>query len=197
VEGREPRKLVVGLGNPGPEYESTRHNVGFRILDRFAALHRFPGWHRKGIALESHAALDGERVALFKPLSFMNLSGRPVARRLAELGLGPADLLVCYDELVLPLGRLRLRGGGSSAGHNGVQSVIEALGTDAFPRLRFGVAPDGRQADQVRFLLSRFRQPELAVVEEALDRAAQAVACFCREGIVKAMNAFNSSSEVP
>jgi PTH1 family peptidyl-tRNA hydrolase len=190
-----PRKLVVGLGNPGPEYEATRHNVGFRIVDRVAADNRFPEFHRKGVGLETVGRLDGDRVALLKPLTFMNLSGGLVARRLADLGLAPADLLVCYDELALPLGRLRVRPGGSGAGHNGVQSVIDALGTQEFPRLRLGVAPEGRFTDQVRFVLSPFRKAELAAVEEGLERAARAVECFCREGIRAAMNRFNAAPE--
>ncbi len=190
-----PRKLVVGLGNPGPEYEATRHNVGFRILDRVAADNRFPDFHRKGLGLETVGRLNGDRVALLKPLTFMNLSGGLVARRLADLGLAPSDLLVCYDELALPLGRLRLRPGGSGAGHNGVQSVIDALGTQDFPRLRLGVAPEGRFTDQVRFLLSPFRKAELAAVEEGVERAARAVECFCREGIRAAMNRFNAAAE--
>lgn len=188
-------KLVVGLGNPGPEYEATRHNVGFRVVERVAADNRFPGFHRKGHGLESAGDLAGTRVQLLKPLTFMNLSGGLVARRLADLELSPTDLLVCYDELALPLGRLRLRPGGSAAGHNGIQSVIDALGTEDFARLRFGIAPDGRFADQVRFVLSPFRKAELAAVEEGLERAARAVECFCREGVQAAMNRFNAAAD--
>ena len=188
-------KLVVGLGNPGAEYEATRHNVGFRIVERFVADNRFPAFHRKRASLESLGSLDGERVAVLKPLSYMNRSGGAVARWLADLALELSDLLVCYDDLALPLGRLRVRPAGSAGGHNGVQSVIEALGTEAFPRLRFGVQPQGRFSDQVRFVLSPFRKAELVRVEEALPRAARAVECFCRDGIGKAMNLFNR--EVP
>ena len=188
------RKLVVGLGNPGPDYEATRHNAGFRIVDRVAADNRLPGFHRKGLGLESVGSLGGERVALLKPLTFMNLSGSLVARRLADLDLDPGDLLVCYDELALPLGRIRVRPGGSGAGHNGVQSVIEALGTEEFPRLRFGVAPAGRFGDQSRFVLSPFRKSELATVEEALERAARAVECFCALGVKAAMTRFNPAA---
>ena len=189
---RAAGKLVVGLGNPGEEYARTRHNVGFRIVDRFVADNRLPGFRRNQAALESRGVLDGERVAVLKPLSYMNRSGGVVVRWLDLLGLDPEDLLVCYDDLALPLGRLRLRPGGSAAGHNGVQSVIEALGIDAFPRLRFGVHPGRDFDDQVEFVLSAFRKPELEVVEETLPRAARAVECFCREGIGKAMNVFNA-----
>ena len=193
-------KLVVGLGNPGSDYAATRHNIGFRIVERFAAQERFPGLSRRGLlfksdARESVGTVDGLRVAVLQPLSFMNRSGRVVARKLDELELEPSDLLVCYDELALPLGRLRLRAGGSAAGHNGVESVIEALGTEDFPRLRFGIQPAGRRGDQVDFVLSPFRRDEIEVVEDALGRAAHAVVIFCREGIQRAMNQFNR--EVP
>ncbi|MBA2564324.1 MAG: aminoacyl-tRNA hydrolase, partial [Gemmatimonadetes bacterium] len=113
------------------------------------------------------------------------------------LGLGPADLLVCYDELALPLARLRIRPGGSAAGHNGVRSIIDALGTQEFPRLRFGIGPEGRYSDQVRFVLAPFRKPELELVEEALPRAADAVATFCREGVEQAMSMFNREAPPP
>ena len=189
------RKLVVGLGNPGPEYEATRHNAGFRIVERVAADNRFPAFHRKGPGLETVGAIGDGRVALLKPLTFMNLSGGQIARRLSDLGLEPVDLLVCYDELALPLGRLRVRPAGSGAGHNGVQSVIDALGTEDFARLRFGVNPGGRFGDQSRFVLSPFRKSELAIVEEALERAARAVECFCVDGVRAAMNRFNAAPE--
>jgi PTH1 family peptidyl-tRNA hydrolase len=188
------RKLVVGLGNPGPGYDATRHNVGFRIVDRVADDHRFLEFHRKGAGLESLGVVRGTRVALMKPLTYMNLSGGQVARRLRDLGLGPADLLVCHDELALPLGRVRLRPGGSAAGHNGLQSIIDALGTQDFPRLRLGVAPDGRWSDQVKLVLSPFRKAELPAVEEAIERAALAVECWCLEGIQAAMNRFNAAA---
>lgn len=184
---------MVGLGNPGEEYAATRHNVGFRIVDRFVADLRLPAFSRRRGGLETAGSVGGQPVTVLKPLSFMNRSGGVVARRLAELELGAERLLVCYDELALPLGRLRVRPRGSAAGHNGVQSVIDALGTDTFPRLRFGIGPGGF-SDQVRFVLAPFRKAELAVVEEALERAARAVECFCVEGVEAAMNRFNRSS---
>ncbi|MFN2433276.1 MAG: aminoacyl-tRNA hydrolase [Gemmatimonadota bacterium] len=190
-------KLVVGLGNPGAGYEATRHNVGFRIVERFASDARLPSFHRKGPALETEGAVDGERVLVMKPQAWMNRSGGPVARRLADVGLGAGDLLVCYDELALPLARLRLRPGGSAAGHNGVQSVIDALGNQDFARLRFGVQPEGRFSDQVSFVLSPFRKAEQELVEEALPLAGRAVACFCLEGIAVAMNRFNGAGAPP
>jgi PTH1 family peptidyl-tRNA hydrolase len=193
VEG-PVRKLVVGLGNPGEEYAATRHNVGFRIAERFAEKAGLPDFHARRGALESRGSVDGIRVAVLKPLTFMNRSGEVVARRLAALDLTPANLLVCYDELALPLGRLRLRAGGSSAGHNGMESVIEALGTEEFPRLRFGIQPAGRFSDQVRFVLSPFRRAELEQAEEAIDLAADAVWSFCIEGVTRAMNRFNATS---
>jgi PTH1 family peptidyl-tRNA hydrolase len=124
----------------------------------------------------------------------MNRSGGPVARRLQELGLAPSALLVCYDELALPLGRLRIRPGGSAAGHNGMRSLIDALGTDEFPRLRFGIRPDGPVEDGADFVLSPFRPVERRVVDEALGRAAEAVASVILEGVTKAMSRYNAEA---
>lgn len=188
------RSLVVGLGNPGEKYERTRHNVGFRIAERFASEHGFPRFRGERGAHATRGALAGEGVVVLKPQNYMNRSGGVVARWLAELGLGAESLLVCYDEVALPLGRLRLRAQGSAAGHNGVQSVIDALGTEAFPRLRFGIRPETEFDDQVEFVLSPFTRRELALVELELPRAAEAVACFCREDIARAMNRFNAAS---
>jgi PTH1 family peptidyl-tRNA hydrolase len=124
----------------------------------------------------------------------MNRSGGPVARRLEELGLEPADLLVCYDELALPLGRLRIRPGGSDAGHNGMRSLIDALGTDAFPRLRFGIRPEGPLDDGADFVLSPFRPAERRIVDEALGRASEAVASVILDGVTKAMARYNAEA---
>ena len=192
-------KLVAGLGNPGSDYEATRHNVGFRIVERLAERHGFPAFRRQRRGLfrsgppwaETRGRLDGCEVVLLKPLSFMNRSGGPVAKKLDELGLEPEHMLVCYDDFALPLGRLRLRPAGSSGGHNGLQSVIEVLGTERVPRLRFGVQPAGHRGDEVKFVLSPFRPDERRAVQEALDRAADAVVAFCTLVIEAAINRFN------
>ena len=175
--------------------------MGFRIVERFASDRRFPALRvlkggglpgfRRSLARETRGTLDGTSVEVFEPLAFMNRSGGPVARRMQELGLAPADLLVCYDELALPLGRLRIRPGGSAAGHNGMRSLIDALGTDEFPRLRFGIRPDEAVEGGADFVLSPFRPAERRIVDEALGRASEAVACFCLEGVERTMARYN------
>ncbi|WP_420456736.1 aminoacyl-tRNA hydrolase [Rubrivirga sp.] len=192
--------LVVGLGNPGPDYDGTRHNAGFEVIDRLA--------DRLGVALDTEAAHafvaegrlppeggePGPSVALARPLTFMNRSGRAVAALLDRYGLGPADLLVVYDDLALPIGGLRLRGEGSSGGHNGVQSVIEALGSTEFPRLRVGVGNSFPPGGQVDFVLSPFDDDEIGAAEAAFDDAAQAALTVAREGLTAAMNRHNRRS---
>ena len=186
-----PRRLVIGLGNPGPDYEGTRHNAGFLVVDRLAA--------ETGVALDGEAAhaqigeglWRGEPLALAKPLTFMNRSGQAYAALSRRYGLGPEDVLVVYDDLALPVGQLRLRGKGSAGGHNGVQSVIEALGSTEFPRLRVGVGNSFPKGGQVDFVLSPFDESERAAVDGALDAAAEAALAFVRDGLTVAMNQYN------
>ncbi|RMH03441.1 MAG: aminoacyl-tRNA hydrolase [Planctomycetota bacterium] len=169
-----PPRLVVGLGNPGAEYDGTRHNVGFAVLDLLAArLGAEPGLLK--IAGQRLGRLwrspDGGS-ALLWPLSYMNLSGGPVARALERLGSDPASLLVITDDFHLPLGALRARPGGSAGGHNGLKSIERVLGTQAYPRLRIGVGEPGH--DSVEFVLGRFRRGERKIVEETLETASLA-----------------------
>ena len=205
---RPVSRLIVGLGNPGPDYVQTRHNAGFMVLDRLA--------DRLGVGFETEAArslcgeavlppdpdasparLDAEAegatvaVALAKPLAFMNRSGPPVAALLERYGLSPDDLLLVYDDLAIPLGTLRLRGKGSAGGHNGVQSVIEALGSTEFPRLRVGVGNSFPPGGQVDFVLSPFDDAEREAADAALDEAADAALTFARDGLEAAMNRHN------
>jgi peptidyl-tRNA hydrolase, PTH1 family len=188
----------VGLGNPGPEYAATRHNVGFEIVDRLARRHGLPGWRRHGNRLEAAGPVAGAAVVLLKPLTYMNRSGEAVAARLREESFGPEELLVCYDDVALPLGKLRLRPSGSDGGHNGMRSLIARLGSEAFPRLRVGIAPvdaDGRAVqvdDGADFVLSNFRRSEQPIIAEAIERAADAVECALAEGLTIAMNRFNA-----
>jgi PTH1 family peptidyl-tRNA hydrolase len=186
-------KLVVGLGNPGPRYRRTRHNVGFRVLDQVAARagagaaeSRFSGRYAEGV-------LDGQRVGLLAPETFMNRSGESLAQALAVLPIADpsADVLVALDDADLPLGRLRLRASGSSGGHNGLGDVLERLATDAIPRLRFGIGRPSEPKGTVDFVLEPFSPAEEELLERALPRAADAVACFVAEGIAVAMNRFN------
>lgn len=185
--------LIAGLGNFSPEYEHTRHNIGFDIVDRLAA--RFEAaFDSRRHADVSQFTHKGKRFTLIKPTTYMNLSGKAVRYWLGKLKIEAANLLVVVDEINLPLGAIRIRPGGSDGGHNGLASVIEVLGTRDFPRLRFGIGDDyprGRQSD---FVLGRWTKPEWQVVEPRLDAAADAIVAFGLRGIERAMNEYNSGA---
>lgn len=184
-------KLIVGLGNPGIEYQFTPHNLGFLTVDRIADDHRVEVRNRQCRALTARTTIGQEQVVLAKPETFMNLSGLAVADLLRELELEPeADLIVIYDELDLPLGMIRIRERGSSAGHNGMKSIIGALGTQEFLRIRIGIAPENK-------ILKRFRKSQLKQVDKVLDLAAEAVNVVLTEGRAAAMNRFNKKPEPP
>jgi peptidyl-tRNA hydrolase, PTH1 family len=190
-------KLIVGLGNPGIEYQFTPHNAGFLALDRIADDCNATLANRRGRALTARAKLAGHDVLLAKPETFMNLSGLSVAALLRELSLAPEDLIVLYDELAFPLGTLRIAERGSANGHNGVKSVSAALGTEQWNRIRIGIGKpslaDGREVKSggKEYLLSPFRKQELAVLDEVLDRAHKAVEAVLTRGVGAAMNEFN------
>jgi PTH1 family peptidyl-tRNA hydrolase len=192
------RYLIVGLGNPGREYRSNRHNAGFMLLDRFVERHKWLGFtKRQGKALITTGLLGQAGIVLAKPQTFMNLSGGAVSALLHFYDLPLERLLVCVDEIDLPLGTLRLRPDGGSAGHNGMLSIIEQLGTEAFPRLRLGVGrPPGSKA-AAGYVLRDFRGEDLEIITLALDKGVEAVECFIREGIVTAMNRFNGPADNP
>lgn len=183
-------KLVVGLGNPGSRYASTRHNVGFMVVDRLARRWRAAITKKQCGAQVGAAEFDGEKVWLAKPQTFMNLSGEAVSCLLRFYKLSPADLVVIYDERDLPVGRIRLRERGSAGGHRGVASIIQMLGTNEFPRVRVGI---GRppEMDAVDHVLSGFPPEERPLIEEALDRAVEGVEDALRDGLVAAMNKYN------
>ena len=183
-------KLIVGLGNPGREYEETRHNVGFWVVDALADRHRVSlKNHTKWKARAAKVPDVSDGLLLAQPTTFMNLSGWAVRELVAFHKIDPADLLIVYDDADLPLGRLRLRASGSSGGHNGLKSIIQELGTDRFPRLRIGV---GRQAGELKnHVLGRFDAAETTQIEEAVERAADAAEMFAVEDILAAMNKFN------
>lgn len=185
-------KLVVGLGNPGREYEATRHNVGWMLLDFLARRWHIDDARRDGEARVADARLGNTRVRLIKPLTYMNLSGqvlRPYLRR--EGWSATNDLLVVVDEVALPLGRYRLRAQGSAGGHNGLKSVEAALGSREYARLRIGIKPEHDVGDLSDFVLSRFNKSEREVVDELLPKLADAVEIWARDGIIAAMNAHN------
>jgi peptidyl-tRNA hydrolase, PTH1 family len=196
-------KLIVGLGNPGIEYQFTPHNAGFLAIDRIAEDCGVVVANRRGRALTARAKLAGQDVLLAKPETFMNLSGLSVAALIEELEILPADIIVLYDELALPLGTIRIRPDGRSNGHNGVKSISGVLGTEEWLRIRIGVGKsalaDGREikAGGKDYLLSPMRKQELAVLDEVLDRVRGAVETVLTEGVGAAMNKFNRRPDDP
>jgi peptidyl-tRNA hydrolase, PTH1 family len=189
-------KLIVGLGNPGIEYQFTPHNLGFLTIDRIADDCGVEVRNRQCRALTARAVIEEQQVLLAKPETYMNLSGLSVRELVAKHELDPAsDLILIYDELDLPLGTIRIRQRGSSAGHNGMESVIGALGTQEFLRIRLGIGPDRKISDSVKYVLTPFRKRELKKVDEVLDSAAEAVKVILREGPAAAMNRFNRKTE--
>jgi PTH1 family peptidyl-tRNA hydrolase len=177
---------VVGLGNPGSKYERTRHNVGFRVADEVARRFGVGSWKKKDEALQGHVA--ARNVVLVKPLSFMNESGRPVAKIGGWWKVSAADILVISDDLDLPFGRLRMRAGGGSGGHNGLKSIIEVAG-EGFPRLRIGIGR-GRN-DTIDYVLSTFSQDEERALAAIVAAAADGVERFLERGLVDAINYVN------
>ncbi|HTC55794.1 MAG TPA: aminoacyl-tRNA hydrolase [Candidatus Sulfotelmatobacter sp.] len=185
-------KLIVGLGNPGDEYRSTPHNLGFMVVDRIASERRVEIRNRQCRALTARIQVGDEVVLLAKPETYMNLSGVSVRELVAEYEAKPeTDLIVIQDELDFPLGTLRIHARRSSAGHNGIESIIDALGTQDFLRIRIGVAPERKVEDGQSYLLSPFRKAELSVVDGMLDTAAEAAMAILTDGAAAAMNRFN------
>lgn len=193
-------RLIVGLGNPGSEYENTRHNAGFLVLDRLARRHGIPVRKKLRGALVGEGVLGGERVALVKPQTYMNLSGNAVAGLVHWYKLSPADVIVVYDDKDLPPGRIRVRPGGGPAGHRGMVSVLAALGTHEVARVRVGIGRDPAADDRDRgvgFVLAPFSKEERPQVEEALERAADALETLIAEGLEPAMLRFNAAPPSP
>lgn len=187
-----PIKLIVGLGNPGTQYEGTRHNAGSFVVNAFArskgtALHRsFFSRSRSGLFIE-----DGVKVLLAVPVSYMNLSGGPVTALVKKHGVTPGDLVVVCDDIALDPGRIRFRQTGSSGGHNGLKSVIAGLGTENFCRLRIGIGCPPRGRDAAEYVLSAFTREEKPLLEQARESAMAALESWIKNGIEKTMNEFN------
>jgi PTH1 family peptidyl-tRNA hydrolase len=189
-------KLLVGLGNPGIEYQFTPHNIGFLAVDRIAENCGVQVDNRHCKALTGRARIGNEEILLAKPETYMNLSGMSVLELSRKYEIDPAkDLVVIYDELDLPLGMIRVRARGSSAGHNGMQSIINAMQTDEIARIRIGVAPESPGKGGAKYILAPFRKSQLLAVDEALDLAAQAVNVILSDGIATAMNRFNRKNK--
>src|SRR5689334_10251304 len=197
-------KLVVGLGNPGPEYVGTRHNIGFEVLDRLAVR---LGWINKpedfgrlartkfdGLTFDGALGLTGggdERLLLLKPMTYMNVSGRSVIAAMQFHKLLATDVMIVLDDLALPVGRLRLRAGGSSGGHNGLKDIERVLGTSEYPRLRIGIDPAPPRIPGKEYVLGRFTPEQRKLLEFTVDRAAGAIVTWADKGIAAAMNQFN------
>jgi len=189
-------KLIVGLGNPGVEYQFTPHNLGFLVIDRIANERGVDVRNRQCRALTARVVIGSETVLLAKPETFMNLSGISVRELVSKHDVRPEeDLIVIQDELDFPLGTLRVHRRRSSAGHNGIESIINALGTQDFLRIRMGVAPDHKIEDGMSYLLAPFRKAQFKVVDEMLDVAADAVKAILTDGAAAAMNRFNRKVE--
>jgi PTH1 family peptidyl-tRNA hydrolase len=188
-------KVIVGLGNPGSEYEHTRHNVGWWVVDHLADVWRFQGWKKDGDAKVASGSVGSTRVRLVKPLTYMNLSGavlRPYLRR--DNWKAADDLLVVVDEVALPTGVYRIRAKGSAGGHNGLKSIEGAVGNQDYARLRLGVGPDDpqkRKGDLADYVLSDFGKRDAKVVEELMPTMQELVECWLTDGAEKAMNKFN------
>lgn len=181
-------KMIIGLGNPGAEYAHTRHNVGFMLIDKLAADLRIGVTKKKFNALIGETQIKGEKIILVKPQTYMNLSGDAVGSLARWYKLAPADMIVIYDDMDLPLGKLRLRPGGGSGGHNGMKSLIATLGSEKFPRMRIGI---GRSQNSVNHVLGKLDGDEQATITATLDETLRAVYTWIHQDINAAMNKHN------
>ena len=193
----EPMKVIVGLGNPGKEYERTRHNVGWWVVDHLADVWRFEGWRKDGDARVATGMVRKAKVKLIKPLTYMNLSGavlRPYLRR--PFWSAANDLMVVVDEVALPLGRYRFRAKGSAGGHNGLKSIEGALHSQEYSRLRIGIAPEdqARRGELRDYVLDEFGKREEAVVRELMPSFTEALELWIADGIVPVMNRFTGAT---
>jgi peptidyl-tRNA hydrolase, PTH1 family len=183
--------LIAGLGNIGPEYELTRHNIGFLTLDRVAEVHKID-FTTGRLADKAELKYKGKQIHLIKPNTFMNLSGKAIAYWLQELKIPKENLLVVVDEIALPFGSLRMRTKGSAAGHNGLKNIELLLGGQDYPRLRIGVGNDFAKGQQVDFVLSNFSQDEFKELPAVMDKASEMILSFCTIGAERTMSLFNS-----
>lgn len=186
-------RLIVGLGNPGSEYEGTRHNLGFMLIDKLATDAQINVGRRECTALVGRAQIEGVSVKLVKPQTYMNLSGQSVSCLLNKHPAEPqgSQLIVITDDLALPLGKIRIRERGSAGGHKGLKSIIAALGTTEFVRLRIGIQPDHPISDPKKFVLDWFSKNERALVKEVIEESGQAIRTVLRDGVLRAMSEFN------
>ncbi len=191
-------KLIVGLGNPGLVYSHNRHNIGFMCLSRFARMHGIRFAHKKGQARVAEGEIAGTNVILARPQTMMNRSGLSVSRLVQRYKISPEDLIIIHDDLDLPLGKIRIRKGGRSGGHKGIESIIEELGSTDFVRIRVGIGrPDAmgagrdKDAEVVDHVLGDFEAGENRVATEVKNIVAEAISCLISEGLAAAMNRYN------
>jgi peptidyl-tRNA hydrolase, PTH1 family len=189
-------KLIVGLGNPGKDYATNRHNIGFMCLNHLARLHHISLDKKQAKARVGMGSIAGEPVILAKPQTYMNLSGVAVSQLMQKHALGLDDLIVIHDDLDLPLGKIRIRRGGSAAGHNGIKSIIACLGNPDFVRVRIGISRPMKEGEPARetivdYVLGDFDTDDRIVIENTVKMAGDAVACLITEGLNAAMNKFN------
>ncbi|MBR0130633.1 MAG: aminoacyl-tRNA hydrolase [Firmicutes bacterium] len=188
--------IICGLGNPGREYEATRHNMGLRTLDELARLLNVPVIQLKFKSIVGETRLAGQKLILLKPQTFMNNSGEALREAAAYYKVEPENILVIYDDTDLPVGSIRMRPFGSSGSHNGMKSVIYQLQSDQFPRLRVGIGSKG-QLDMRDFVLGRFSDSEKEAVDAAIKQAALAAQCFVTDGLQEAMSRYNTKKDKP
>lgn len=183
--------IIAGLGNPESKYDKTRHNIGFRLIDELAARNGITFSDRKHNGLVGKGIISGEKVILLKPLTYMNLSGECVGSAADYYKAEPENVIILFDDISLDVGRIRIRKKGSAGGHNGIKSIIAHLGSDNFPRLKFGVGDKPKEMDLADYVLGRFSSQDEAVVSEGIKRACEAVECMIGEGCDAAMNKYN------
>lgn len=191
-------ELIVGLGNPESKYDKTRHNIGFEAVDRLAKAWQL-SWQPNGRFHGSYAegmAIGSKKIRLLKPLTYMNRSGQSVRAAIDWYKMSPESVLVVYDEMDLPVGRLRLRLSGSAGGHNGMKSIISHLGSQNFPRLRIGIGKSDGKTETISHVLGRFAPDEIPIVTEVLDLTVKVVETSLKEGIAKAMSLYNNKEVV-
>ncbi len=183
--------IIAGLGNPEPKYEKTRHNIGFRMVEALAERHNISISERRHRGLAGKGRICGEKVILIKPQTYMNLSGECIRAAADFYKVGPENIIILFDDIILEVGKLRVRKKGSAGGHNGIRSIISMLGTEDFPRLKFGVGAKPAYMDLADYVLGRFGREDEETVAEGIKRACGAVECMLTEGFDMAMNRYN------
>jgi PTH1 family peptidyl-tRNA hydrolase len=189
-------KLIVGLGNPGLRYANNRHNIGFMCLNHFARMQGIRLDSKQGQARTGTGEINGEKIVLARPQTFMNSSGKSVSRLVQKYKIEPGDLIVIHDDLDLPLGKIRIRQGGSSGGHKGIESIINELGSQDFIRVRIGIgrpigADEASEADVIDYVLNDFDPDEKQIITEVIPKVSEAILCLLNEGLTAAMNKYN------